>query len=381
MDDPILIGDWEKRDANREILGGRYTERTYKLREWGNFNPGYDLKRIFRYLLYHDYPEETGSQKIVLYLRNDLAVGGVGEVKKTPGGPSDLQIGNKSKKPIRVIGGLGSEPGRFNQPRDLEVDGQGRVVVMDTLNGRVQRFDPNGKPDLQFGSSGEGDGQFSSATGLALDGDGNIYVADTWNHRIQKFDSRGKFLLKWGSFGSRDYQFYGPRDVEIGPNNEVFVSDTGNRRILVYDREGKFLRSFGKEGSRNGEFVEQVGLALDPRGNLYVADTGNRRVQVFDLNGKFLRTFTVIGWEEYFTEPYLDVRDPWILLSDSKHNRIGLYSLEGKFAENWGGKGTGEGEFLNPIGVAFGTGGEVLVADTFNNRLQEFPRPEAVVLK
>lgn len=375
-DAPLIIGDWEKRDENKKLLGGRYTERTYKLREWGNPNFGYDLHKVWTYLLYHDYPEETGSQKIVLYLRNDLSgpsAGGKGASAKEL---STFQVSEKIPKPTKILGSLGTERGQLNQPRDISVGRDGRTAVVDTLNGRIVVFDPSGRVQLVFGGNGAGDGQFASPTGVGQDAKGNFYVADTWNHRIQEFDPSGKFLLKWGGFGTGDGQFYGPRDVEVSPGGEVFVSDTGNRRIQVFNEAGEFIRALGRKGNLEGEFVEQVGLAFDEGGNLYVADTGNQRVQVFDPSGKFLRLFSVVGWEEYFTEPYLSVQHDRIGMTDSHNNRIEFYTKEGKFVESWGTKGSGEGQFLNPIGIAFAKDGSVLVADTFNNRIQEFPAPE-----
>ena len=46
-------------------------------------------------------------------------------------------------------------------------------------------------------------GQFDYPGGIAVDGSGNVYVADTDNHRVQKFTSDGTFLTQWGSAGQR----------------------------------------------------------------------------------------------------------------------------------------------------------------------------------
>ena len=44
----------------------------------------------------------------------------------------------------------------------------------------------------------------------------------------------------------------------------------------------------------------------------------------------------------------------------------------GKFLTQWGGPGSGNGQFLNPNGLAVDSSGSVYVADTGNNRIQKF---------
>ncbi|MCB0488641.1 MAG: hypothetical protein KDC99_09190 [Cyclobacteriaceae bacterium] len=50
----------------------------------------------------------------------------------------------------------------------------------------------------EWGSSGSGNGQFAYFRQICLDDENNLYVVDTGNSRIQKFDLDGNFLLKWG---------------------------------------------------------------------------------------------------------------------------------------------------------------------------------------
>ena len=60
---------------------------------------------------------------------------------------------------------------------------------------------------FKFGSFGSGDGQFNNLRGVAVDPvSRNIIVVDTVNHRIQVFDSNGNFLSKFGSSGKLDGQ-------------------------------------------------------------------------------------------------------------------------------------------------------------------------------
>jgi len=39
---------------------------------------------------------------------------------------------------------------------------------------------------------------------------GFVFVVDTLNHRIQKFDPDLNFVAKWGSVGNEEKQFHNP---------------------------------------------------------------------------------------------------------------------------------------------------------------------------
>jgi DNA-binding beta-propeller fold protein YncE len=42
------------------------------------------------------------------------------------------------------------------------------------------------------------------------------------------------------------------------------------------------------------------------------------------------------------------------------------------FVIKWGQEGSGDGQFINPFGVATDSSGNVYVADTYNHRIQKF---------
>ena len=191
---------------------------------------------------------------------------------------------------------------------------------------------------LSWGGAGTAGGQFQSPRGMAVDKEGNIYVADSQNHRIQKFDPNGQFLLQWGSHGSGPGQFNEPWGLAVDDEGNVYVADTWNHRIQKFDPNGRFLTSWGmglvdtqgKAEGFEGLFYGPRDIAIDPDGNLYVTDTGNKRIQKFDPEGKFLG--------------------------------------------QWGGYGTGPGQFNEPVGIAIDSEGNIYVADTWNQRVQKFDR-------
>ena len=63
-----------------------------------------------------------------------------------------------------------------------------RVLWVNSIGGRIQRFSDKGAFLSSFGEEGTGPGQFYAPHGLAIDSHGCLYVVDAFNHRIQKFD-------------------------------------------------------------------------------------------------------------------------------------------------------------------------------------------------
>ena len=50
--------------------------------------------------------------------------------------------------------------------------------------------------------------------GIAVDKEGNILVADTANYRIQKFNEEFQFIKSWGTKGKGSEQFSFPRKLQ-----------------------------------------------------------------------------------------------------------------------------------------------------------------------
>ena len=86
----------------------------------------------------------------------------------------------------------------------------GIIVVMDLGNHRLRKIMPNGEV-LTLAGSGQGfaDGsgtaaQFHAPHGVAIDGNGHIVVADTVNHRIRRVAPDGTVTTLAGS-GARGF--------------------------------------------------------------------------------------------------------------------------------------------------------------------------------
>jgi streptogramin lyase len=144
--------------------------------------------------------------------------------------------------------------------------------------------------------------------------------------------------------------------------------------VHVFDSQGNPLATWGGgTGSGEGQFNFITALAVDEQGNVYVADFENTRLQKFDARGQF-----VTQWP---TEPpagpkgiALDSAGNVYVVSNYRHDHyIQKFDASGHLLLEWGGTGSGPGEFNGGAsGVAVDSFGNVFATDPNNYRVQKF---------
>jgi len=135
---------------------------------------------------------------------------------------------------LQVAGGPGEEAGFYNHPTNLAVAADGRVFLTDSLNFRVQVLASDLHPLNAFGIAGTGPGTFSKPKGIALDSQGHVYVVDGMFDNVQVFDQDGQLLLVFGRSGSGLGEFLLPTGIHIDAQDRIFLADSGNSRIQVF---------------------------------------------------------------------------------------------------------------------------------------------------
>lgn len=147
----------------------------------------------------------------------------------------DVKVFNLRGELIGTIGHeKGGEPGQFLFPTYLAVDTTGNLYVTDTLNARVQMFDPDGNYVKTFGSRGSAWGMFDTPKGVAVDSFGNVYVADSGWSNVQIFNQKGQVLLFFGGRGPIPGMLKNPTAVTIDKQNRIYVADYLNHRVELY---------------------------------------------------------------------------------------------------------------------------------------------------
>ncbi|MBI3182970.1 MAG: hypothetical protein HYZ28_12610 [Myxococcales bacterium] len=186
--------------------------------------------------------------------------------------------------------------GQLERPTGLAIDRKrGLIYVSDTarkdsVNHRVRVFDMEGKWKRDLGyqegraSKGSGDGQFHFPTYLTLDDDGNVYVADTMNFRIQVFDPEGKFLRKFGEHGDGPATFARLKGMAFDGHGNLYVVDGGHSNVQLFNRDFQPLMFFGGYAQRLEYFDVPCAIAIDRKNNrIYVGNEFISRINVYEL--------------------------------------------------------------------------------------------------
>lgn len=262
---------------------------------------------------------------------------------------------------------------------------------------------------IVLGSAGTAPGRFSTPRCIAEDGQ-TIWVIDR-TARIQRLDPKTGRCIQW--FTTPDWELGKPTGMAIGPApagdgaRAIYVADTHYSRLLVYalpDLPAKWtpnstdhaaeqvtptmLGQVGTHGSGAGEFIYPSCVAVlttaDGRGvdRIYVGEFGgNDRVQIFDRTLKQVGSFGSLGagdrpTEIQFNRPQglqIDAKRGEVIVADSINNRLGRFTLDGHL-KGWIGSpehpGREAGRFFHPRGMFEMPDGTLLVTEFGNNRIQ-----------
>lgn len=108
------------------------------------------------------------------------------------------------------------------------------LLVADSMNFRVQIVAPGSTCSRAFGRKGDAAGDFSLPRDVAVDSDGHIYVLDSQFENVQVFDAAGRLLLAFGRPGRGAGEFSLPSGIFIDDADRIWIADTYNRRIQVF---------------------------------------------------------------------------------------------------------------------------------------------------
>jgi tripartite motif-containing protein 71 len=187
----------------------------------------------------------------------------------------------------------------------------------------------------------------------------------------------------WQSTGGPD-PLVQPYGVGVDLDGNVWVADEQDRFQIIAP-DGTYRETWGMPGSGDGQlaffnsnaaYARGYGdVAFDAEGNLYVADTGNTRVQKFAPDRRFLLAWGSKGTGDgqFLTPSGIAVGpDGTVYVSDEGRGDIQRFDAEGQFQGTIGEAGSEEGQFRLPAGIAVGPDGDVWVADYSNQRIQRF---------
>ncbi len=172
----------------------------------------------------------------------------------------------------------------FNKPTNLAVAPWGDLYVTDGYgNARVHRFTAAGKLIQSWGEPGSGPGQFRLPHGVVVTRDGRVLVADRENDRVQVFDRDGTFLEEWLDLQRPTHLCQDAQGLiyvsELAwlPGNFSFRRGARDRhesgRVSVLSATGELLDRLGlPDSAAAGGFYAPHAICVDSRGDLYVGE-------------------------------------------------------------------------------------------------------------
>jgi streptogramin lyase len=156
----------------------------------------------------------------------------------------------------------GGEP--FNLPTDIALTPSGELFVADGYgNARVHKFAADGTHLLSWGEPGGGPSEFRLPHGIWIDRQGRVLVADRENDRVQIFDQQGKLLEIWPT------ELIGPAFFYVDAEDIVYIPEHNAGLVSVLTLDGERLAQWGDPSFRSCH-----GIWGDSHGDIYVVRPG-----------------------------------------------------------------------------------------------------------
>ncbi len=160
---------------------------------------------------------------------------------------------------------------------------------------------------------------------------------------------------------------------------KLYVSDSALRAVAVMDPSGECLASWEPL-----ERWRPTGLATDTgRNRVLVADTGAHKIRVFGADGLLVEEFGRRGSAqgEFNFPGWLAVaRDGSLYVVDSLNFRVQVLDAAGRPIEVFGEAGDSAGFFARPKGIALDGGGRIYIVDALFDAVQIFDRDGRLLL-
>jgi len=161
----------------------------------------------------------------------------------------------------------------FNHPADVAVAANGEIYVADGYaNSAVHRFSPQGEWMQTWGQPGGGPGEFTTPHAVWIDRQGRVLVADRENNRIQVFTADGEYVDAWGDH-------YHPMDIYGDADGFIYVTDQ-IPRLSKLSPDGQLV------GRCRPVLYGAHGVWGDAQGNLFLAEASpTNRITKLELLG------------------------------------------------------------------------------------------------
>jgi NHL repeat len=193
--------------------------------------------------------------------------------------------------------------GPFNRPTRLAQAPNGELYVSDGYgNARLHRFTAAGELIQSWGEPGDAPGQFNLPHSVWVHTDGRVIVSDRENDRVQIFGPTGEFLTAWNDIPraadvwiDRENNVYvGELDLTAGQPNMAgrIMTQTRPSKVSVRDLSGNVLSTWGgPDVFAPDSFTSAHSVCVDSHGDLYVGEVAET---VLNRTGRYRPDFPAI---------------------------------------------------------------------------------------
>ena len=253
----------------------------------------------------------------------------------------------------------------FGNLTDVTVTSNDQVLIVDSNNSCVVVLDNKLKLMKVIGQA-RGNSRLVNPYGIAMT-DNVIAVSDQGSDQVKKYSLQGELLSVIGFHGNKNGQFDKPRGLAFNNNKLLYVVDSSNHRVQVFQQDDKFAFSFGNKRSdpTYALFQWPVKIAIDPNNNVLVTDFDANCIMMFTHNGEYIQTINSYS-------PYAITISPtgYLITGHDYGHMIRVRSPTYHLINQFGKKGSKQGEFGYIFGIAMDSKGTIYVAELDNKRLQ-----------
>jgi len=205
---------------------------------------------------------------------------------------------------VRKIGDVDAEDETvaFNQPGDIAVDAKGNIYILDSANARVQKFGPDGKFLATFGRKGQGPGEFVMPDSLDFTADGRLVIFDPFQRRIQINPPDGKDPKMISLTEQQVSKLRALRQGGYVVKGRTFAASFGMpgekekpappKLLKILDAEGKVVREFGDlidlGDPMTSVYGSSLAFDLNAQDEIIAAYQYQNRVEKYSKDGKLL---------------------------------------------------------------------------------------------
>lgn len=162
-----------------------------------------------------------------------------------------------------------------------------------------------------------------------------------------------------------------PLAIAADSKGRVFVTDNENMTTYIFDFKQQSVTTLGGE-ALVGVVRHLTGVAVDGQDNIYISDASSRKIHVVSPENRLLKVLDLSKLMSHIGRFSIDKTRNRLILPDLKENKIEVTDLNGNHLFSFGKRGDAEGEFNLPQGVSTEKDGTIVVADSFNARVQRF---------